>query len=153
MAVSYTGSSDVRQRPDGSAEQLALGVVTFDPMSTYVSATVADGPSPSGMIEVSGSTLTQTITFSAPVRDPLLAVITLGDYYQTTTWTFDATPRVLSTGPGIVNMNGTLTASGQDLVGGEGNGVVQFSGTFTSLSFTATSSDNGVFTVGIRGRQ
>ena len=80
------------------------------------------------MIEVSGSTLTQAITFSAPVRNPLLAVLTLGDYYQTTTWTFDATPMVLSTGPGIVNMNGTLTASGQGLVGGESNGVVQFPG-------------------------
>ena len=48
VAVSYTGRAVSGSAPTGQPSNWALGVMTFDPMSTYVSATVADGPPPSG---------------------------------------------------------------------------------------------------------
>lgn len=90
-----------------------------------------------------------------PVRDPLIAVVAL---YET--WSFDATPTVLSNGPNeLPYILGAppfvLKQSGKDLIGTSSNGVVQLTGTFTSIHFTvpaAATGDFTGFTVGIRGR-
>jgi hypothetical protein len=152
--VAYTGEAVAPSAITGQPSTLLIGVVTFTPVSTFQSSTVTNAPPPSGMLSLSGDAmLTQTIRFSVPVRDPLIAVMSLGNFVVASTWKFDAMPVVLSTGPGIANQNGTLTASGQLLTGAEGNGVVQFSGTFTSLSFTVPAPEmTAQFTVGIRGR-
>jgi hypothetical protein len=153
--VAYTGEAVAGSAITGQPSTSGPYTVTFTPESTYLSDSVADGPPPSGMIGVYGDAqLTQTITFSKPVRDPLIAVISLGNASTPCTWTFDAKPAVLSKGPGLLDQNGSLSASGRALTGVEGNGVVQFSGTFTALSFMVTSSvasqDFAAFTVGIR---
>jgi len=70
------------------------------------------------------------------VRDPLIAVMSLGNFGIGSTWDFSAAPVVLSTGPGIAGQDGPLSASGNALTGFEGNSVVELYGTFTSLSFT-----------------
>jgi hypothetical protein len=138
----------------GQPSTLLIGVATFTPESTYTSSTVTNAPPPSGMISINGDAmLTQTLTFSTPVRDPLIAVMSLGNYVIAGTWELDATPIVLSTGPGIADQNGTLTVSGNTLSGAEGYGVVELPGTFSSLSFTVPAPETGLFTIGIRGRE
>jgi hypothetical protein len=134
--VAYTGEAVAPSAITGQPSTLLIGVVTFTPVSTFQSSTVTNAPPPSGTLALSG-----------------IAVMSLGNFVVASTWKFDAMLVVLSTGPGIANQNGTLTASGQLLTGAEGNGVVQFSGTFTSLSFTVPAPEmTAQFTVGIRGR-
>jgi hypothetical protein len=127
-----------------SAVSSAPSVFSFLPESTYVCPTVADGPPSTGMIAVEAQSLTTTITFSKPVRDPLVAVGVMQ-----ATWTFDAVPTVLSSGPNQwpgAALGYMLTATGQNLQGTEGSGLVQFSGTFASLSFTVPTATQGDFT-------
>lgn len=83
---------------------------------------------------------TYTITFGAAVVDPILLIAS-----NASTLTFDATPTFLS---------GTTTAnffvSGNQVIGSDfngsytdANGTLKFSGTFTSISFTAVYSGSG----------
>jgi hypothetical protein len=155
VSVAYSGEAIAPSAITGQPSTLLVGVATFTPESTYQSGTVTNAPPPSGMIVLAGDPmLTQTITFSAPVRDPLIGVMSLGNFGMAAQWTFDAAPVVLSTGPGIANQNGTLTVSGNTLTGVEGYGVVELAGTFSSISFTVPVPESAaLFTVGIRGRE
>jgi hypothetical protein len=139
IEISYNGEVGAQSAVNGS-----VSVFSFLPQSTYVSPTVGNGPPSTGMIAVYGQSLTTTIAFSKPVRDPLIAVAVMQ-----ATWTFDAVPTVLSSGPNQwpgAALGYTLAATGQSLQGMEGSGVAQFSGTFTSLSFTVPTATQGDFT-------
>jgi hypothetical protein len=135
----------------------------FTPESTYLSASVKNGPPNAAMITVSGDeTLTQVIAFSEPVRDPLLAIWSLGSLGTASSWEFAAEPTLLSSGPagysaGIPLPGTMLSVTGHRVDGIEGSGVVQFSGMFTTLRFTVPVPEPltgyGGFTVGIRAQR
>jgi hypothetical protein len=135
----------------------------FTPESTYPSASVKNGPPHQGMVAVSGDeTLTQVIAFSEPVRDPLLAIWSLGSLGTASSWEFEAEPTLLSSGPdgysaGIPLPGTMLSAAGHRIDGIEGSGVIQFSGLFTTLRFTVPvpepSTGYGGFSVGIRAQR
>jgi hypothetical protein len=94
--------------------------------------------------------VTQTITFSRPVRDPVMAVLSMGASGRPMTYEFDAPFDLISNGPGYWG-NGPLTArAGNVLEGQEGHGVIRFRGTFTSISWTVPTAEgwNG-YTFGI----
>lgn len=59
----------------------------------------------------------------------------------------DATPTLEAGGPDIYG-GGSITVSGDSVDGAEGSGVVQFTGTFSSLSWTDTTENSYGFTVG-----
>jgi hypothetical protein len=105
-----------------------------------------------------GAGITQTFTFSTPVRDPLVAVWSVGfaALGAPMVLEFDSEPSLLSTGISAYFVSGMLEVSGRRLTGIEGNGVLQFKGTFTALSFTIPEPEPltgyGGITVGIRGR-
>jgi hypothetical protein len=91
-----------------------------------------------------------TITFSRPVTDPVLAMWSLGQPGQPASFIFNQTP-ILVTG-GINNYFGgnPIQVSGNTVSGVEGNGTVQFLGTFTSISWTnPIREDYYGFTVGV----
>jgi hypothetical protein len=154
VQVTYGGEL----RPDSETQTGTSNV--WNPITSYTSATVKNGPPNAGIIALSGAgELTQTITFSAPVRDPLVAVwsIGFGSLGIPATWEFDTPPAVLSVGPSATWPFGSkLTVTGNSVTGNEGNGVLQFFGTFTSLSFTVPTPEIAPgysgFTVGIRSR-
>jgi hypothetical protein len=155
VRVSYAGEVDSNSAPTGGTTLSGWGPVTFAPPSTYESATVGNSPPPTGMIAVTGTgKVTQTITFSQPVRDPLIALLS----GATLEFDFNAPTTLLSSGAyllGGISMSGTLTASGQSATVGGGAGVVALPGTYTSISFTMPTAESvccfTVFTVGIRG--
>jgi hypothetical protein len=160
IRVTYAGEVNSASEPTGTPTVTALGAVSFVPPASFLSATVGNLPPSTGMIAFDGSaTLTQTLTFSEPVKDPLLAVTSLGDSAVASNMvlTFDATPVILSSGSetvGTLTLPGTLSVSGQSLTGSEGTGVVQFSGTFSAIHYTIPSPEVGglgYLTVGIRG--
>lgn len=145
---------EVRYSGERAFVQTSCGTDYFNPTAPYVSATVPNAPIPCDIIALSQATAKQ-LTFSQPVTNPLFAVVSLnGNGYR-----FDRDFEILSTGTGYygagtltkqitTNPDGSVT---YDLIGtGEPHGVLQFVGTFSSVSWTSLSNEfwNG-FTIGV----
>lgn len=134
------------------------GTNFFQPASTFtLSPTVPNSP-PSDMIAIDGTATTHTITFSAPVLNPVMEIVSLGQPGVGTQYAFSLSAgqsmSILNQGPS--NAFGgcatCLTLSGTTLTGHEGDGILLFTGTFTSLSWTGANPEfwNGI-TFGIAG--
>lgn len=144
VSVSYAG--------EVLFHQTGTGTDYFTPSTPYTSATVPNAPPAAEMIALSLAT-PKTLTFSQPISNPLFAVISLnGNGYR-----FDRDFDILSFGQGYWG-NGTLTK--QLLPGGifeldgsgEPHGVIEFQGTFSSISWTSLTNENwNGFTIGVRG--
>ena len=155
VQVSFAGQVGPSSAISGDTTLSFVGPVLFLPESTYVGPAIPNPPPQTGMITIWDVTsMSQTITFSASVRDPLIAVVALQE-----TWTFDVSPTVLTSGPNQLPyplpLPSSLTVSGNDMSGAVGNGVVELRGTFTSIQFSVPRATTGSFTgftVGIRGR-
>jgi hypothetical protein len=107
--------------------------------ATYTSPGIVDDPpGTTDIIALLGgpTTSVQTLTFSRPVIDPVMAVLSLGRPGVGARYDFDTPFEILKFGPGYF-ANGTLTKEDGDvLVGMEGNGLIQFHGLITSLTWT-----------------
>jgi hypothetical protein len=155
VQISYAGEVDSESAATGGTTLSGWGPVTFTPASTFESATVGNGPPATGMIALAGTgTGTETITFSKPVKDLLVAVLS----GATLEFDFDAPTTLLSSGKyvlGGLSMTGSVSASGQTMTVAGGAGVVELPGTFSSLTFTMPAPESvccfTVFTIGIRG--
>ena len=102
------------------------------------------------MISINGFNVAHTISFSSPVADPVMALISLGQPTVFTTYYFDQPFTILKDGAGWWGGPGTLqTVSGNGLQGIEGDGLVQFNGTFSQITWTGATAEywNG-FNVG-----
>ena len=96
------------------------------------------------------SAIVNTITFSTAVTNPVLSMWSLGQPGQPATFEFVQTPTLVSTGPNNYFGGNPIGVSGTTVTGVEGNGTVQFIGTYTSLSWTnPTREDYYGFTVGV----
>ena len=138
------------------------------PVSAYVSSTVHNKPPPEHIrLGTESEGATHTITFSSPVTNPVVAVFSLGNPFgqndspptpgNPLTYDFSTTTATLSilssnSGPcGIYICSLVIDPVGSNvLVGIEGSGVVQFTGTVSSITWTVTGAEfwNG-FTVGV----
>ena len=90
-----------------------------------------------------------TIAFSKPLTNPVMAICSLGRTNLTVYYDFGQSFDVLSYGKGYWG-DGTLTElSGNVLEGKEGHGTIQFDGTISAISWTSTPTEywHG-FTVG-----
>jgi hypothetical protein len=143
VGVTYTGEI--------AFIQTAGGTNYWNPSAPYVSATVPNAPPASDIIALSQATA-KTITFSRPISGLLFALVSLnGNGYR-----FNQDFQVLSFGTGFYG-SGTLTRTEvgggvyQTSGTGEPHGVIEFTGTFSSLSWTSLTDEywNG-FTVGVR---
>jgi len=120
----------------------------------YTNATVSNLPGTVDIIALSQThAYTNTLTFSSPVLNPVLDIVSLGQPGRLVSYLFDATPVILS--QGSASYGGCaicLSVNGNTLTGDEGDGVIQFMGTFSQLSWTTTGREpwNG-FTVGVAG--
>ena len=107
--------------------------------SAFVSANVPSLPPTDTRIALAGwGAATQTLTFSAPVSNITMIIGSLGSPGRPATWTFNQPVAVLSDG----SVNGSaplqLSSNGLQLTGQEASGVIQFTGTFTSFSWTVS---------------
>lgn len=106
--------------------------------SIYTSVPEVDNPPPdSDIIRLTGGTGagTQTLTFSQPVVDPVMAIMSLGQTSVEVRYEFDAPFDVLNSGPGFFGGGILNELAGNVLQGFEGHGLIQFSGTFSSISW------------------
>jgi hypothetical protein len=133
----------------------------WGPTSTFSGGTVGNPPPTSnGEISLTGGpgTGTETITFSEAVTDPVLAIASLGRAGITAQFVFTGSePFTIESGGPSMNFGGTSIFAGgscpaDTVCGAEGSGTVQFSGTYTSLTWTNPVFENFyLFTVGDQG--
>ena len=139
------------------------GLLNWLPVSSFTGGTVDNAP-PSGpsvtndgiaLIGGGADPVVNTVTFSAPVVNPMLAIWSLGRPTAEAQFLFLASEPFLiqAGGPNSEFGGSSIFAGGicpaNTTCGSEGNGVVQFDGTFSALSWTNPLSENYyAFTVG-----
>jgi len=102
-------------------------------------------PTGSDVLGFRGDTGTQIykITFSRPVTDPVVAVVSLGQAGVPTRYVFTQTPTLLSSGVGLFGgCADCLKVKRKTVTGIEGHGVVQFIGTFSAISWKQPDYEN-----------
>lgn len=127
--------------------------LVWNPASSFVGGSVTDSPDAVGdeLALIGNSGLTNTITFSTPVVNPVFAIWSLGQPGQAASFTFSLIPTLQAGGPNSFFGGSSITVLGNVVNGVEGNGVVQFNGTVSSISWTNTPENYYSFTVGING--
>jgi hypothetical protein len=128
--------------------QTAGGTNYWSPPAPYLSTAVDNAPPASDIIGL-GAGGTVTVTFSAPVTDPLIALVS----WNGNTVDFGEPIEFLSYGLGYWG-SGTpiLNGEGDGFFGsGEVHGVIRLAGPHTSFSFTHTSEVWHGYTVGVAG--
>jgi hypothetical protein len=154
-AIAWTDWSAVRAGSPGSAtgsiggltitysgqnSGLLTGYPSWTPSSTFTGGVVGNPPpAANNSVQIEGgASYTETITFSSPVADPIFAVWSLGA--GGTPASFDFSPgepfTVQGDGPSSEYGGTSLYISGEDVEGQEGNGIIQFDGSFSSITFT-----------------
>ena len=128
---------------------------TWTPITTFQGGTVGTAPTNIGSVAISGGPATgvNTLTFSPAVVNPVLAIWSLGSSSTNTLGEFVFTPSepftIEAGGPNAETGGSAITSIGNTVFGLEGNGVVQFSGTYSSLSWTNPVFENDyAFTIG-----
>ena len=123
------------------------------PNTSFIGGTVTTSPSIVGddIRLVGAFTGTNTLTFGTPLENPVFAIWSLGSPGLAASFTFNATPTLQAGGPNSQFGGQTITVLGNVVSGSEGNGVVQFTGTFGSISWTNTFENFYAFTVGLNG--
>jgi hypothetical protein len=126
-----------------------MGIDYWNPQAAYLSGTVSNAPDSQSVdiIAIGTGGQGETITFSSPVTNPILAVISVngpGLY-------FSAPFNVLSDGCGYWGCGNLYVGAGNLLYSnGEGTGAIQFPGTFTQITINEQGSENWRgFTVGV----
>jgi hypothetical protein len=146
VGVSYSGELD--------ASAITGTSNIWSPASSFVGGTSTASPiSVNDDLRLNGDfTGTNSITFASPVENPLIAIWSLGQPGVAATFNFTATPTLEAGGPNSQFGGQSITVNGNVVSGNEGNGVVQFTGTFSSISWTNTPENFYAFTAGINGR-
>jgi hypothetical protein len=150
---SIAAGSGISVTYSGQTSGVLFGYPSWNPVSTFTGGTIGNGPAAANnSVQMEGGTsLTETITFSSALVNPVLAIESLGGSGDTASFDFNsAEPFTIETGGPSAEYGGTsITKSGSDVLGDEGSGVIQFSGTFSQLTFTTPAYENFyMFTVG-----
>lgn len=148
--VSYTGQVFNQTVINGS-------FTSFAPPSSFQGGIVDNAPDTGDIIALTGGVTTaaplvNTITFDTAVTNPIIAIWSLGQGGIQAEFDFSATP--LLQGGGATSQYGgqSITVLGDNAYGVEGNGVIEFVGTFTSISWTNPVFENWYgFQVGMAG--
>ncbi len=95
----------------------------------------------------------ETITFSGPVANPVLAIWSLGEPSQETSFDFNASePFTIAGGGPNAEYGGSglvVNLAGTGVTGNEGNGLIELLGVYTSFTFTTPDFENYYnFTIG-----
>jgi PEP-CTERM motif len=124
----------------GQTSGLLTNYPSWGPTSTFTGGVVGNAPpSANNSVQIEGGySYTETITFSQVVADPIFAVWSLGAGGTFASFEFTASEPFTVQGGGPSNEYGgsALYINGETVRGNEGNGIIQFNGNFTSISFT-----------------
>jgi hypothetical protein len=145
VAVSYSGEVNGQTQTNGA------GTNYWRSDTAYVSSLVENSPGQSGpgyvgstdILALSGASASQvnTITFCSPVTNPIFALLSLGRPNLTVRYLFDSDFSILSSGAGWFggSPSGSLFRDDVGVLRGvEGHGVILFTGTYNSISWTTS---------------
>lgn len=145
--------------PDGSAGNLAGattsgGINYWVPATPYISAEVENAPPDPDILRLQGGqNQLYQVTLSEAIRDPIMAIVSLGQPAILTSYEFDSPFTIVSQGQGYWGGNATSLVQQPNnvLEGREGHGTIRFIGTFSTFSWTVPTPEfwHG-FTFGIR---
>lgn len=142
--ITLADSSTVNVAYSGGlySAQISGGANYWSP-NAYTSATVDNAPDSlnTDILRLGQGTPMNTITFSTPVTNPIMAVVS----FNGPSWTFDAPFTVLSSGCGYWGCDTLNSGNGNILSSthlGEGHGTLQFLGTFSSISWAENGAEN-----------
>ena len=125
----------------------------WTPTTTYTSTQVDNASIYEGLQLVGEQNMTYQVTLSEAIKDPIMAITSLGSGWDSATYVFDSPFTILSQGTSCCwgGTNTSLSESGNVLTGWEGSGTIQFIGTYSSFSWTVPDPEfwHG-FTFGIR---
>jgi hypothetical protein len=127
------------------------GTNWFANTGTYLSSYVSTLPPRGNFIALTGySGLTNTLTFSSPVTNLLMAMGSLGNSGTPGSLVFSRPAVVVSSGAGLYGNGAFAMVNPTTVQGNEGNGVLQFAGTFSSISWTVPNDElYMVYNIGI----
>lgn len=130
------------------------GSYLWNPASTYISAQVGNASTFEGIQLVGTQNMTYRVTLSEAIKDPIMAITTLGSGSDPATYVFDSPFTILSQGATCC-WGGDATRltqlPGNVLQGFEGAGTIQFIGTYSTFSWTVPDPEYWhAFTFGIR---
>lgn len=139
VGVTYTG--DIAFTQLGLVADFNYWSENGDP-KPYTGNTVVDNaPTPYELIALTRTGITNTLTFSEPVRNPILPIVSMGQPDRAVAYDFDIPFTVLSNGVGYWSFAnagnpGLLTVSPDGiLMGREAHATIQFVGTFSTISW------------------
>ena len=135
LTVSYAGHVLDAQVSGGTNYWLPAAPYTANDV-------VANEPPAADVIRLAGGATVNTLTFSAPVTNPVMAVVSVGQGGLPVSYDFDAPFDVLSEGQGYWGDGTLVEEPGDVLTGREGHGVIQFRGTFTTISWTIVGNES-----------
>lgn len=124
---------------------LVANYPSYTPIGTFADGIIVDnGPtSANGILKITGGNLAEnTVFFNTPVLNPVMAIWSLGQGGIAANFTFTTTPTFVSGGPSAEYSGSPITVLGNVVSGIEGNGTVQFLGTFTEISWTNSVYEN-----------
>ena len=115
------------------------GAYIYDVPGSFTNATVTNTPGSNGTIDMAGGERTGgTFFFSSPVINPVMDIFSLGQPGVQASYVFSGIPAgsisLLAGGTGHWGGQ-SITLVGNTVYGSEGNGLIQFNGTFSSISF------------------
>jgi RHS repeat-associated protein len=131
--------------PDGtpgnlfSAQTNGTGTNYWIPSEPYISPEVPNAPPGTDILALQGGVnQTYRISFTEPIVDPVMSILSLGKPNFPIDYDFDAPFTILSQGAGWWGggENDLVQLPGNILRGTEGHGTIQFIGTFSSFSWT-----------------
>ena len=132
--VGYSGEVDA-PRGDGAYP-------SWLPATTYSGGMVDNPPLTSDgyIILTGGNAVVDTVVFSNPVVDPVMAIWSLGNVVGDASFVFQTSqPITIESGGPSAEYGGTsISQSGNTIYGQESNGTIEFHGTFTQISWTNT---------------
>jgi hypothetical protein len=125
----------------GEVQNLIFNYPSWGPAPTFSGGTVGNPPpSAGGIIQLTGGpkSATDTITFSQAVTNPVMAIWSLGAGDHPASFIFNSSEpfSIESGGPSNEYGGSGLSLVPYGVSGAEGNGTIQFLGTFTSISWT-----------------
>ena len=148
----------VAKNPDGTPGSFKFantdgGTNFWNPVEPYESETVPNAPPDSDIVSlIGGQGQTYIVTLSEPIKDPIMAIVSLGNFSEIVDYQFDSPFEIVSQGSGYFGGNDhSLSQNGNTLTGAEGHGTIRFLGTFETFQWTVPRPENWHgFTFGIR---
>lgn len=115
------------------------GANFWNPSTPYISPQVENAPPSTDLLQLSGGqNQTYRVTLSEPIKDPIMAIVSLGQGGLACSYDFDSPFTIVSQGVGYWGGSDTALQAlpGDVLEGHEGHGTIQFIGTFSTFSWT-----------------